>query len=358
MIAQSSSSPDEQLALVPDRCECLEEFSQPIILQSGIQVSDCLRFFCGDKPAQQFERGTQLGDNYKCGSCGCLSSLMQDLGYALQCKRRTLASLQQLVLAGKFGNAPGSLKPLDGLLVNDLRAELQARGMPTSGKLKDELQADLTTTLKGAQRVPTLLTQKPSQSLADLNLNKYEVLDCEPLHDMKGHLLNLLPEIPFILPSNVKDKCQLILETTLPKGTVCGALLRIAAIKLYLKLRTYRGISQQIIDLLGTIVKISHILYLTTLQRSPKKVLQLYNCVWLHHELCSTLFSNPRKQTLNHLFGVYLHDLVVHAPLQYEAVYLRSTNAESQERLFSQAKHILVFEQQAVNRKMFCLPYC
>ena len=200
MIAPSSSSPDEQLALVPDRCECLQEFSQPIILQSGIQVSDCLRFFCGDKPAQQFERGTQLGGNYKCGSCGCLSSLMQDLGYALQCKRRTLASLQQLVLAGKFGNAPGSLKPLDGLLVNDLRAELQARGMPTSGKLKDELQADLTTTLKGAQRVPTLLTQKPSQSLADLNLNKYEeVLDCEPLHDMKGHLLNLLPEILFIL---------------------------------------------------------------------------------------------------------------------------------------------------------------
>ena len=77
-------------------------------------------------------------------------------------------------------------------------------------------------------------------------------------------------------------------------------------------------------------------------------MLQLYNCVWLHHELCSTLFSNPRKQTLNHLFGVYLHDLVVHAPLQYEAVCLRSTNAESQERLFSQAKHISL---RATNRK-------
>ena len=57
----------------------------------------------------------QLGGNCKCGSCGCLSSLMQDLDYALQCKRRTLASLQQFVLAGKFGNAPESLKPLDGL---------------------------------------------------------------------------------------------------------------------------------------------------------------------------------------------------------------------------------------------------
>lgn len=128
MIAPSSSSPEEQLALVPDRVECLQQFSQPILSQTGIQIKDCLRFFCGDKPAQQFERGTQLGGNYKCGSCGCISSLMQDLGYALQCKRRTLGDLQQLVLAGRFGNAPGSLKPFDGLLVNDLRIELQARG--------------------------------------------------------------------------------------------------------------------------------------------------------------------------------------------------------------------------------------
>ena len=52
MIAPSSSSPDEQLALVPERCECLQQLSQPIISQSGIQVSDCLSFFCGDKPAQ------------------------------------------------------------------------------------------------------------------------------------------------------------------------------------------------------------------------------------------------------------------------------------------------------------------
>ncbi len=227
---------------------------------------------------------------------------MQDLGYALQCKRRTLGDLQQIVLAGRFGNAPGSLKPFDGLLVNDLRIELQARSMPTMGKLKDELQSDLTAILKGAQRVPTLLTQKPSQSLIDLNLQRYEVLDCEPLHDIQGHLLNL-PEIPFILPTNLKGECQLILETTLPNGTVCGALLRTAAIKLFLKLCACDDLDPQIVTLLHTVVKISHLLYLKTLERTPKKVLQLHNCAWLHHELCTTLISNPRKQTLSHLFG-------------------------------------------------------
>jgi hypothetical protein len=81
--------------------------------------------------------------------------------------------------------------------------------------------------------------------------------------------------------------------------------------------------------LLTTIVHASHSLYLNASYHSPKKVLQLYNCTWLHHELCYTLLENPRKQTLQHLFGVYLHDLVVHAPPQYEIVCLRSTNAES-----------------------------
>ena len=49
------------------------------------------------------------------------------------------------------------------------------------------------------------------------------------------------------------------------------------------------------------------------------------------------------------MFGVYLHDLIVHLPYQYEMVRLRSTNAESQERLFSQAKHV---SHRATNRKL------
>ena len=163
MIAPSSSSPDEQLALVPDRVECLQQFSQPIMSETGVQINDRLRFFCGDKPAQQFEGGTQLGGNYKGGSCGCHSSLMQDLGHALQCKRRTLGDLQQLVLAGRFGNSPGCLKPFDGLLVNDLHTELQARGMTTAGKLKDELQADLITTPEGTNTTDTKAITVPSR---------------------------------------------------------------------------------------------------------------------------------------------------------------------------------------------------
>ena len=226
--------------------------------------------------------------------------------------------------------------------------------MPTSGKRKDELQADLTTTLKGAQRVPTLLTQKQSQSLADLNLNKYEVLDCEPLHDMKGHLLNLLPEIPFILPSNLKEECQLILETTLPKGMVCGALLRTAAIKPYLKLRTYRGINQQIIDLLG---KISHSV---PHSQHYNVLLRCFKCI----TVCgyTTNYAPPSFQTLANKLSItysvctsmtwlYMHHFNM-KQCAYDPPMLKVRKG------YSIKLNILVFEQQAINRKMFCLPYC
>lgn len=99
------------------------------------------------------------------------------------------------------------------------------------GRLKPQLLSNLTDTLQGAQRVPTLLTLHPIQSL---NLSKYEVLDCEPLQDLKSHLYNLLPHL---LPPPLKSECQQILDTTLPKQKVSGALLRVAAAKMLVKLQ-------------------------------------------------------------------------------------------------------------------------
>ena len=68
------------------------------------------------KPAQQFERGTQIGGIYKCGGCGCRDTMMMDLAHALNHSWRSLNDIQTLALAGTFGNRPGCLKPLDNLL--------------------------------------------------------------------------------------------------------------------------------------------------------------------------------------------------------------------------------------------------
>ena len=348
MIAPSTSGLSDQLALIADRLECLQELSEPITDSNGTPITDQARFFCGDKPAQQFERGTQVGGIYKCGSCGCKDSLMQDLTYALQCPPRSLESLQSLILAGKHGGQAGKLKPLDKLLVAELREELTARGfVDTSVMKKPEMQEKLTEVLKGAQRVPSLLVLNPTQSLQDLNLKDYEVLDCEPLHDLKGHANNLLQEVPGLMTPPHKQTITQIIQSTL-KQSSSGVHLRVAIIKVYLKLLKLKDVHDKVKQLLGTLVKISQILYLPESGRNPKTVLQLYNVTWLHHELCCELIPNPNAQARDRLYGTYFHDLVVHAPIQYQMVCLRSTNAESTERLFSQIKHISL---RATNRK-------
>lgn len=101
--------------------------------------------------------------------------------------------------------------------------------------------------------------------------------------------------------------------------------------------------------MLSTVVKISEILYSSDDKRAPKTILQLYNCTWMHHELYKCIFTRLHEITHARLFGSYLHALVVHSPLQYEVVCLRSVNTKNQERIFQQAKAIA---SATTNRKL------
>ena len=62
---------------------------------------------CSSRAAQNFERGTQNGGNYKCGTCGIRSSLIEVQGHALRCAYRSLDDLQKLVIGGTYGKQPG-----------------------------------------------------------------------------------------------------------------------------------------------------------------------------------------------------------------------------------------------------------
>ena len=88
LIAAGTSAVDDQLALLQDRIDCLHDLSLSITSSNGINVNDKLKFFIGDHPAQQFERGTQLGGNFKCGGCSVRS--MSDLAHTLQLTWRDL----------------------------------------------------------------------------------------------------------------------------------------------------------------------------------------------------------------------------------------------------------------------------
>ena len=73
--------------------------------------------------------------------------------------------------------------------------ELRARNVYNSCTTKVDLKKELARVLKGVQRVPTLLLNNPAVSLDEMQLQRSSILDCEPLHDIKGHLANVFTEI-------------------------------------------------------------------------------------------------------------------------------------------------------------------
>ena len=207
----------------------------------------------------------------KCGGCGCKANMMADQAHSLHCKTRSLGDIQTLALQGVLGKVPGALKPLyvPDLPVKDVRKECVARGMAVKGKNRDTLQKQLQEVLQGVQRVPSLLLLQPHESLTNLNLQHYEVMDCEPLHDIKGHLLHLFHELPSVLPSSVKQECvnQINICVKITASEVRSTLIR-------LFLQVYNSDSDwKTITLLHSMVIVCEILYSDHKARTPKYLL-------------------------------------------------------------------------------------
>ena len=238
LLSLGSSSVEDEDALVGDRVECLEDLSVPVETEDGITITDTLRFFT-DHPAAQFEQGTKLGGTDKCGACGCKENRFDNQGHSLSHKWRSLEEIQSLATGGVYRKHVGALKPFDSLKVSELREELTARGIQDT-TMKDKVAEMLESTLSGVVRVPALLLTNPTQSLSTLNLDRYEVIASEQLHDLKGHIINFITELPYILPSgDTSAQCNHLISCYLAKEKKSGADMRRVVIQLYLLLKTW-----------------------------------------------------------------------------------------------------------------------
>ena len=116
----SSSALSDQLGTIGDRLDCLPCLNEPVYSSNNIPIHDTMLFYTGDHPASSFERGCQLGGNYKCGSCGVRSTRIDDLAHVFSLPYRSLADSQKLVLKGKYGKQPSILKPFANLKKQEL----------------------------------------------------------------------------------------------------------------------------------------------------------------------------------------------------------------------------------------------
>ena len=106
---------------------------------------------------------------------------MDDQAHDLRCTLRSFRDLQDIEVSGTFGKQLNVLKPCDQLLVAQLKQELLARKVYEVDHKMLELRAILVITLKGVQRVPSLLLLNPPQSISQLILDDYTILESEPL---------------------------------------------------------------------------------------------------------------------------------------------------------------------------------
>ena len=220
-----------------------------------------------------------------------------------------------------------------------LRKELRAQGNFNLDFPKPVLEKILQEILKRVHRVPTLLLLlQPQQPLCDLHLQHYTILDCEPLHDLKCHISNLLYELPAYLPVNAMEEYTKRITFCTSKDKTTGADLRTTVIDLLMQAQA----DAQLLQLLQTVIRVSEALYTGDDQRTSRMLLQLYNCTWLHHELCGKLFSHPRSR--QRLYGSYLHSLSAHAALQYEIVCLKLVNAENRAFIWTGTSHSTSFQ--------------
>ena len=189
--------------MIPEWLAELEGLTDDVTSSSGIKVVDTVQFFKGDKPAAQFEARVSCGGKYPCVGCSCHCNCFSDFSHAVNCPQRSLAQIQEIAIAGHFGKIPGHIKFYEELSTNQLRLELEKRAVTNYPTDKVGRLATLREILCGVQRIPSVLLLAPEATLDDLHLGSCCVLQCEPLHDLKGYLGAVLRKLQSSLKASV-----------------------------------------------------------------------------------------------------------------------------------------------------------
>ena len=178
-----------------------------------------MRIFKGDSPARQFEAGQQKGGNFFCCSCSIQGNFSANFRYTLQ---SNCLSLQKRInkvtetepTLQRIGR--GDVRLFHKLKKYEIIDELHQRKVKFSCNLNGK---DLLTMLEyemhGIQRLPAILYKSSEPfDMRNYNIPDYEILTCEPLHDMCNHTKNLYDELPRHLPKNEKAKLNDIITTS------------------------------------------------------------------------------------------------------------------------------------------------
>ena len=196
ILAQSADTSEDKLMYIQERLLDIQQLDLPLQVEGLPDMYAELRGFKGDNPEQQWEIGVNQSGFYKCSGCDAHTEGFFNLATTYSQPRISYQTRQATATAGVFGKQPSLTRPLAKLSKRELIRELTARRLPTRGMKVKELKQTLREALQGTQRVPSLLSRRPTEVIADTNLASYEVFSSEGFHDAKEHVKNVLTELP------------------------------------------------------------------------------------------------------------------------------------------------------------------
>ena len=170
-------------------------------------------------------------------------------------------------------------------------------------------------------------------------LQDYEILGCEPLHDIKNHIENLYSELPRHLNSTERKLIEETIAVSFEQKEIKrGVDYRKSLVKVVIALEG--KINKDMYKIL-TLCEIQRILYAGEKERNAESVLRLHNMTFIHACLIREIIgSNVKTITERALWGKYSHALIYHSPIMYRIVSGKSANAEQEERIFNTLKQI------------------
>ena len=160
------------------------------------------------------EFGLQIGGTYCHGSgCGLPISYFPSYADFVSGQIPSFTDLQNRVTVGYFGKKVA--QNLHHLKAAEIRTELLRCGVPRVSKLDRTVHLQtLRDLLKGVERVPAVLTQTPCVSPEVHGLSNYQAFPSELLHDIKGHISDVITELSHHCPQEIAEKIRSVTEST------------------------------------------------------------------------------------------------------------------------------------------------
>ena len=325
------------------RMEDVEELKTPIVFDKAVDVYDIMRFFEGDGPSCQFESGQQKGGNYFCWICGISHDRTTDFAHAAYRNNFSIDDCVKKILkseVSKRRSKEGFTKLYTNLSKNELIEELDDRGIHwKSSDNASNMLTKLKTEMHGIQKMPSLLFNCPDGDLNLIGLENYEILACEPLHDIENHIKNLFEEIPHQM-ADKKKVTDFIGAVFNGKDSKRSVDYHTSLIKVCCHFKKEYPDSK-FTEILHTLCEIQKVLYQQESHGTNENILYLYIQTFLHMILLTINFEKKIKSmTVRRFFGKYYHAIISHASDQYRIVNGRSSNTESDECYFHTIKDI------------------